>query len=72
MTNDWLRDFTIREVTQLHSVIYTLTPTTTIIKYLIVQYRNVSIKRPGAYLIFCLLRGGELIREGRLFEGGAY
>ena len=27
------------------------------------MYRNASIKRPGAYLIFCLLRGGgELIK----------
>ena len=48
-------------------------------------YRHASIERPGAYLIFCLLRGGggearlfevsaysrwALIQGGRLFEGG--
>ena len=31
------------------------------------NYRNASINRQGAYLIFCLLRGG-----GGLFEVGAY
>ena len=35
------------------------------------KYRNRSNKRPGAYLIFLLLRGA-LIRDGRLFERGAY
>ena len=35
------------------------------------HYRNASIKRPGAYLIFLSFEGGgALIRDGRLFEGG--
>ena len=33
-------------------------------------YRIYLNKRPGAYLIFGLLGGGAVIREGRLFEGG--
>ena len=41
------------------------------VQTLVFQYRNASIKRPGAYLIFWLF-GWALIRGGRLIEGGAY